>query len=713
MKGYNYLMLLIFCLFNLCFHVVEATRDQFEIHHHPVSKDNHFGFCYQMREYSKSFKRICDIFRENSICWIENSIEDIIRNMKIFKRYRNKKCFLWKDFVIQYSYNGNACEKFEMRIFPFVFSKKQDDIVICFPPFEKYGIPTLKTGAFSIMYLRTVMLSYAYFWMKANFNYHNYNLRCYIAENKLMYPLDFLRYRQPYVELRSALVENWMKFAQIFINNLSKSNFIHYFFWLQMKRDFNIDYFYDFEIKMNQTTNIIDENKKVMEKTKIENLSIQDISEQINQRRISYTNSCFENDFDDPKYTISKIKNKPITNNFNQDRIFNQYIEKKKNKPENSKLTNLNTDEIFQTFFFNRENKKHSEVSSQTRIDVQSTTESPKIENNNECSHKLTFDNSNPQSKIFEPKILDDEKVSFDTKNTPNQDHNFNKSSFEGQKSYPSDDKNFQEPFSPLFVRKPKFNIRSAPHDKRQNNFEKFASRFVKKKSLMDTHLNTDEMVEIFLNNRKKYTDNLNEVKKILSEVPSDLNNKKKDVSQNKTKQNFQKKLTLPKSSFNTEKILFSPSNDKENNSVYNSQNESGKKSFDFEKFASQFAEFPTQTENLEENFTPNSSFDNLETLLSPFNDDDDQEQNLKHSKHENGKNNFDFEIFASQISESSNSIDYSHQGTSNIPFYDRKLSHEKSSFKKLSSKNQVPNFKNDFYFIINGNGNENENFKF
>jgi hypothetical protein len=711
------------------------------------------------------------VFRENSICWIENSIEELIGNIRILKKKRNKKSLLWKDFAIQYSYarfNGNGYEKFEMRIFPFVFSIKYADIFICFPPFEKSGISTLKTGAFSIMYLRTVMLSYAYLWMQSNFNHHHYYLRNYIIQNQEMYPLDFLRYRQPYVKMKREVVENWMKFTQIFINNLSKVNFIHYFFWIQMKRDFKIDYNV-FENKMNMTTNLIRENEKFMEMSKIENLNIENISVQFKERKI------FDNVFDNPKYYVQTnndecIKSKNVkefitdTNHI----IFNKYIEKKTSKK--GKLEKLKIDEVFQAFFFNREKNKNFKFYSQKRSDVKSTQNNfaniNEDKNFNDKSNfkdetfnfKSNFENNNSQSKIFEPKIPYDDKFNFNNnKEILNQDSNLNESSFESQNCFPIPDEKLQEPFSSLYVRKPNFfnpSNHNSKYDKKQKtfDFEKFALQFVespqesnkitkvksssspldtfpqnkfkqnekrnslnfdpkkhpnegtfveekmnvgqdnetisflntklknlKKKKLLDTHFQiTDEIVDLFLSNRKKHAEK--------------IDNKEKSPSQNYTEQNLQETSTsveTKKPYLNTQNIF--SLNEQGQNFYYSKNN---KKSFDFEKFALHFAESSTQSDNSEEKLTPKFSFITTgaaETLSvgSPNN----QEQTFYNSKHDKDKKSFNFENFASQISESTNSID----GTS-TPFY-RKPSYEKSSFKKSSSKNFAQNLKNDLYF--------------
>jgi len=612
------------------------------------------------------------------------------------------------------------------------------------------------------------MLSYAYLWMKSNFNHHYHGLRYYIMKNQKMYPLDFLRYRQPCVKMQIELVENWMKFAQIFINNLSKVNFIHYFFWLQMERDFRINYFDVFESKMNMTTNIIRQNEELMEMSKIENLNIENISV---PRKMS---DSFENFFDDHKYAI-KTDNELIQNNVKKlgtDEIFNKLIEKfvVKNKPGKSKLEKLKIDEVFKAFFFNREKNKNSKFDLQTRSDVDSTQKHFEDANKNQSfKQKSNFENQNSQSQIPEPKISCDESISFtDNKEISNRDPNLNKLSFELQNYFfkcPEPDNKLQHPFSSLYVRKPSFNNRqtffnlsnhNSENEKKQKtfDFETFVSQFVespiesnqkmftkvkashpvldmfhkknskknekknslnfdgikypsqqsfveepssktipvvkpigknlkKKKTLLDSHLITDEIVEIFLSNRKKHTENLNV-------------DKEKSVSQNHTKQEKSTSVET-KYSFNVQNIL--SSNDQEQNFKNNNNDE---KCFDFEKFVSQFTESSAQSDNSEEKLTPKSSFatKSAETLFNPLND---QEKNLDNSKHDTDKKSFNFENFALQFSESSQSIDHSH-GTS-TPIY------RKPSYEKSSSENLVKNLKNDLYFVINDQFDENSQF--
>jgi len=220
------MFILYWIFFSLCF----CSSNQLELDFKKTQVRAGIQY-FQLIEGNKIYQELCDVFRENNLAWIEKSIEKLIKHLYITISEKTMEKD-WKRFQIKY-YHSSVTKKggvtFLMQINPF-----GENNSVLFKKIIAKNIPNMKKGAFSLMYLQTIMLSYGYFWIKSRFDrFHE------------MLHLDSKHRRH-----RIENLQNWTDVAKQFILNLKNQIHIKDLFFLQMQRDFQIDLKKDFENKM-------------------------------------------------------------------------------------------------------------------------------------------------------------------------------------------------------------------------------------------------------------------------------------------------------------------------------------------------------------------------------------------------------------------------------------------------------------------------------
>jgi len=231
------MFILYWILFSLCF--CSSNQLKYDFKKTQIRSGLQY---FQLVEGNKFHQQLCDVFRENNLAWIEKSIEKLIKNLHITIQ---QKTVDWKSdwtrFQIQY-YHGSVTKKGYVTVFMQINPFGENNSVL-FKTIIAKNIPNMKKGAFSLMYLQTIMLSYGYCWIKSRFDIFH----------KLLY-LDSKHRRH-----RIDNLKKWTDVAKQFIMNLKNQIHIKDLFFLQMQRDFKIDLKKDFENKMIEAINETEE----------------------------------------------------------------------------------------------------------------------------------------------------------------------------------------------------------------------------------------------------------------------------------------------------------------------------------------------------------------------------------------------------------------------------------------------------------------------
>jgi hypothetical protein len=347
------LILLLFCVL-ICY----AT----ELVEFKIKSQGKSRLEYQLIEGNDFYKKIAENeeFRaNNSVLWIENSMHGLLKNMHIVVFHPTVPHVNY--FGIEYQYQSdlqdveeediqNLCTKFHMWVYPTRYAKFKFKIK------SEKNMPALKTSAYSKMFIKTVALTYGYFWLKSVFNM----LRNAYDTSKTDYD----------EKMSMKVLKQWVHWCGSLIYNLNNPIYIKDFFFLQMKRNFNVNHYWNFKVPMLLL-------KKIQEETGNE------------YEALPKTDENFEQDFSDIKTIPSPAKYETI------------------NFPKIEKMSYENFENIFEKCREQSKNlyqlKAHVEVTHELYDNILSTLEN---KNNFEKPHIENI-KTTPTNKEFNDDEID------------------------------------------------------------------------------------------------------------------------------------------------------------------------------------------------------------------------------------------------------------------------------------------------------------------
>lgn len=407
--------------------------------------------------FPKKYKQQNKVFRENNLAWIENSIENLIRKLHITILQKKQD---WKLFRIQY-YHGIATSKGDYATFLMEINPLGENNCVSFNKIIAKNIPNMKKGAFSLMYLQTVMISYGYFWIKSRFD--KYERLLYLNTKHRGY--------------RKETLNEWTEIAKQFIDNLKNPIHIKDFFFLQMQRDLQIDFKKDFENKMMEiiyeTEEISDIDVNQYENLMQSSLKLQEDIKSKNNTKLT------SQDPDQNILSSKKSKDSPTRNSPHKE----SYL------PINLALDKVNIEDMVHIFLTNRE--KNAKLLDDKNSHFETDTKEEQSTNYFDANldHKQqTSDFKNTQSNYdYSKRKLSNNSNCSDSTRSSNQNYfyhekpfyyYYNKNNFYSKNVYQTSNCPYYQHFNNYYDNTQNWCPKPRSHHYRNDNHNKYSNNY-------------------------------------------------------------------------------------------------------------------------------------------------------------------------------------------------------------------------------------------